>query len=192
MCATYYIAVDEKEMAEIIDAVKKNAAHININTGDIYPKSVVPVFAKGEEGIYALPMMWGFPLKGKKSVSFNARSENIYRYPMYRNAKPVIIPASGFYEWKTEVDDRKQKYIFNALGEPVTFIAGLCSDFAELEDGLFPMRFTMITAPPDEMFAEYHDRKPIVLDKEECWRWLETKSKEVLFEKPVELEVRAV
>lgn len=191
MCATYYIAVDEREMAEIIKAVKKNSENQTVNTGNIYPKQTAPIFTRGENGIYGLPMFWGFPLKGKKSVNFNARSENITRIPMFRDSAPAVIPTSGFYEWRTE-DDKRQKYIFNVTDERITYIAGLCSDFAYLNDGLYPLRFTMLTAPPTEEFKLYHDRQPVVLNKEECSLWLETKSKNLLFSKQPNLEIHAV
>lgn len=189
MCATYYVAVSEREMREIIDAVKKNYKNTPVKEGDIYPKYMAPVLWNDEGQIAARPMYWGLPLEGKKSVNFNARVENLKRVKLYSNAKPVVIPTNGFYEWRNEVNG-KQKFIFNTAGEGLTFIAGIY-DYYKDETG-YPFRFTMLTRRPSSAFSLYHNREPVVLDREECDAWLSSESKDFLLRSPLNLSVRAV
>ena len=51
-----------------------------------------------------VPSWWSKPLKELKFATFNARAETVAEKPMFRSAfkrNRCIIPASGYYEWKT-------------------------------------------------------------------------------------------
>jgi SOS response associated peptidase (SRAP) len=78
-------------------------------------------------------MRWGLiPSWWKKTVkdvpsTFNARAESVAEKPMFRSAfkrSRCIVPASGYYEWKT-TPDGKQPYFITAAGGGVLSIVGL-------------------------------------------------------------------
>lgn len=189
MCATYYVAVSEREMREIVDAVKNNYKDTPVKEGDIYPKDMAPVLWNDNGNIAARPMYWGLPLEGKKTVNFNARVENLKRIKLYKNAHPMVIPTNGFYEWQTQ-EKGKQKFIFNTGESGITYIAGIYVHYEG--DSGYPYRYTMLTRQPDSAFSLYHNREPIVLKREECKAWLLEGSKNFLLRSPLNLGVRAV
>lgn len=189
MCVSYRLDPKNKAARSIMEAAQKRVGQIQISEGDIYPKSIAPVLCVEERRIVAAPMMWGFPLKGKKSVNFNARAETLNRIPMFRSAKPIVIPCCGFYEWKK--GETREKYLFSDPRTELTWIAGVWSDFSDLEDSLFPARFTMVTTEPSSSFSIYHNREPAAV-AEDAFRWLETRDSELIRRPPIELTARAV
>ena len=86
--------------------------------GEIFPGSRIPVrTANGPRSFPVELMRWGFPFPygGAPSKSIiNARSETVHQKQMFAklvNSNRCIVPANGFYEWKsTGVQKVKQKY----------------------------------------------------------------------------------
>jgi putative SOS response-associated peptidase YedK len=111
----------------------------------------------------------------------NARAETIDEKPSFRVAfqrRRCLIPADGFYEWKAE-DGRKYPYLFTLKErKPFTF-AGLWETWRSQEGGVINS-CTIITAEPNSLVAQYHDRMPVILEDKIRWRWLEDVSKEEL------------
>jgi putative SOS response-associated peptidase YedK len=61
-----------------------------------------------------VPSWWNKPLKELRLATFNARAETVAEKPFFRSAfkhTRCLIPASGYYEWKT-VGKEKQPYYF--------------------------------------------------------------------------------
>lgn len=189
MCALYDISGNIEEMQEIMSYVQEKYTGTPIAKGQIYPKAIAPVLLEEDGQIQARPMMWGFPLEGKKSVNFNARSETSFGIPMFRRARPMIIPTTGFYEWTGE-KGHKQRFMFCDPDSQLTFIAGLWDDFEDRKDGLYPVRFTMLTTNPSRSYAEYHRREPVVMRWEDCQKWMHKRSGELLKHTPFRLEAR--
>ena len=120
-----------------------------------------------------VPWFWREPIKAKRFLATNARSETAHTQPAFREAfkrRRCLIPATAFYEWTGE-KGRKTKWRFTLVGEGVFCIAGLW-DRAETADG--PVEsFTMLTAPPGEDVRPYHDRQVVVLAPEQWRVWLD-------------------
>ena len=78
------------------------------------------------------PARWGLVPSWAKDPSigaraFNARSEELEDKPMFRKAlekRRAVVPASGYYEWKKEDDEKVPHYIHPADGSPL-LMAGL-------------------------------------------------------------------
>lgn len=121
---------------------------------------------------------------GLPTFSFNARSEEAHQKPMWRHAlqhSRCIMPAAGWYEWKTEpvVDTRtgevktgKQPYFLFKTGEPVISIAGLVSSWMSEDGPLLTCALLTKAAPPE--LLQVHDRMPVILDRADCEQWLNT------------------
>ena len=86
--------------------------------GEIFPGSRIPVrIANSPQSFPVELMRWGFPFPygstSAKSI-INARSETVHQKQMFTkltNSNRCIIPANGFYEWKsTGTQKAKQKY----------------------------------------------------------------------------------
>lgn len=80
MCATILINIDVAEMRQIIDEIERHNNGMEIKTGNVYYKSMLPVLALSNGKVAPRPMYWGLPLEGKKDVNFNAKAENLKRY----------------------------------------------------------------------------------------------------------------
>jgi putative SOS response-associated peptidase YedK len=105
----------------------------------------------------------------------NARAEGMEAKPAFRDALKhgrCILPASGYYEWHTGPDKKKQPYyITRADGQPMA-LAGLYTSWsgpnAEEVDTV-----ATITVPANRQLSAIHDRMPaILLDKESQDDWL--------------------
>ena len=106
---------------------------------------------------------------------FNARAETITEKPSFRNSfrrRRCLVPATGFYEWRTEPGTKKKIPVHFTLksGEPFCF-AGLWDEWVS-GDGEVVRSFTIITTTPNELVAGVHDRMPVILHREDEGRWV--------------------
>ncbi len=130
-------------------------------------------------------MRWGLIPHWAKDKSIgqrliNARADSLHEKTAFRSAfakRRCLIPADGFYEWRTE-NGKKQPYrISRRDGRPFAF-AGLWES-ASLP-ALLPERgdemlesCTIVTTQANGLVAPYHDRMPVLLDKEQFADWLD-------------------
>ena len=130
---------------------------------NIAPTQTAPV-ALLKDGVLTLQeMQWGFAGFNGQSV-MNARSETAHEKRLFREAwaaSHCIVPADGFYEWKT-TPEGKQPFRFVQRSRGLFWFAGLW-----LDD-----RFTILTAPALGCVRLLHDRMPIILRTEAIDWWL--------------------
>lgn len=103
----------------------------------------------------------------------NARAETVHEKPAYKHAfqrKRCIIPADGFYEWKT-TSDCKQPMRITLKSEEIFGMAGLFDTWAA-PDGRKVHTCTILTTKPNELIADIHDRMPVILRPEDEDIWL--------------------
>src|SRR5262245_40040534 len=100
---------------------------------------------------------WG--LRGKFA---NLRAETVaQKFPgPYRDGR-ALVPASGFYEWKTETR-RKQPFYFFPMDGPLLALAAL------YENGTL----TLITTEPNATMQHIHDRMPVIIAPDDYAAWL--------------------
>ena len=105
--------------------------------------------------------------------TFNARAETVADKPTYRHAfrrRRCLIPADGFYEWRT-VGKRKQPYcIAPTDGEPFAF-AGLWERWER--DETVVESCTIVVTTANATIAPLHDRMPVILARADEARWLD-------------------
>jgi putative SOS response-associated peptidase YedK len=124
----------------LIENPRKLAEHFNLSgdldfssSWNIAPSSrICSITADCEASRNLRKMRWGLipswaidATIGNKLA--NARGETVAEKPSFRSAfknRRCIIPASGFYEWKTENGIKQPWYITLKSGEPMAF-AGL-------------------------------------------------------------------
>ncbi len=113
------------------------------------------------------------PSIGNRSI--NARAETLASKPMFRNAlirRRCLIPADGFYEWKKNPDGTKTPvYIRLKSAKPFAF-AGLWERWNS-PGGSKVHSCTIITAEPNELMRDIHDRMPVILPEASYRRWLD-------------------
>jgi putative SOS response-associated peptidase YedK len=137
----------------------------------------------GKPGLYAC--LWGLvpywskdPTKGARPV--NARAETAHEKPMFRKLireRRCLIPANCYYEWK-EMKVGKRPYCIRMKDESPFFIGGMWDVWhAKEQDRLYT--FTVLTTFPNEVSGQVHDRMPVIVQPQDCRRWLEPANHDV-------------
>jgi putative SOS response-associated peptidase YedK len=107
----------------------------------------------------------------------NARVESMCDKPAFRDAlkhQRCIVPASGYFEWHTGPDKRKQPYFITlADGQPMAF-AGLYSTWMGPQGEEIDTAAT-ITVPANPDLSHIHDRMPAILQGEAIEQWLDVR-----------------
>jgi putative SOS response-associated peptidase YedK len=128
-------------------------------------------------------MRWGLvPVWVKDPQDFpliiNARTETIAEKPAFRGGlrhHRCIMPANGYYEWKTGPDGKKQPYyITRADGAPIAF-AGVYSTWLGA-DGSEIDTVAIATAAASGDMKDLHDRVPVIIPDADLNGWLDIKS----------------
>jgi putative SOS response-associated peptidase YedK len=104
---------------------------------------------------------------------FNARGETIADKPSFRNAFRqwrCLVPASGFYEWKT-LAGGKHPYYIRPKGEALFGLAGITEMWKGPNGAVHTV--CLITTAPNELMAGIHDRMPVIIPPEAYAQWLD-------------------
>lgn len=101
----------------------------------------------------------------------NARSETAATKPAFRSAfrqRRCLIPADGFYEWRSSDGASQPFYISRAEGQPIAF-AGLWERWSR--DGKVIESCAILTTTANDLMRRLHDRMPVILfhDSFEIW-----------------------
>lgn len=109
------------------------------------------------------------------SKMINARSETVASKPSFRDAfkkRRLLIPASGFFEWKKEDGVKQPYYLYRKDGRPFS-IAGL---WERWEKGPAPLEScTILTTEPNSLVAKLHNRMPVIIPEQAYDYWLDPK-----------------
>lgn len=126
---------------------------------------------------------WGlipFWAKDKKIgyQTFNARAETVAEKPAFRDSfkkRRGVFVWDSYIEWREE-SGKKVPYAFGLTEPGPMFFAGLWASWGKEESVLESC--TLITCEPNTLAAEYHDRMPVVLRKEDIHAWLDPGAKD--------------
>lgn len=126
-------------------------------------------------------LQWGLvpfwaddPAIGNKMI--NARAETADLKPSFREAfkkRRLLVPASGFFEWKKEEDGKQPYYITSVDGKPFS-LAGLWERWEK--GGKILETFTILTTEANELVARLHQRMPVILSRLAYGQWLNHQS----------------
>ncbi len=103
----------------------------------------------------------------------NARAETAAEKPAFRSAfkkRRVLIPASGFYEWKSEEGAKQPYYICRLDGKPFS-LAGLWERWDK--GSALLETCTILTTEPNELVASLHNRMPVIIPPEAYNSWID-------------------
>src|SRR5262249_35709352 len=130
-------------------------------------------------GRIAKQMRWGLvpswtasPKSGPPLI--NARAETVEKKPVFRAAfkkRRCLVPADGFFEWKTQGKD-KQAHYFTLKDGGLFAIAGLW-ERRESESGGILESVTLLTTVANALVLPCHERMPVILPKEAQSLWLD-------------------
>ncbi len=178
MCGRFTLTLDPGELQELLELGP--FIHIVQPRFNIAPSQPVPIVKEAKTRAVEL-YRWGLvpfwaddPKIGYRMI--NARSETAHEKPSFRAAfkyRRCLILADGFFEWHSKAKSTpKIPYFFKLENDyPFTF-AGLYEHW-QSKDGGELHTCTILTCPPNEMVSKYHNRMPVILDKDARWTWLE-------------------
>jgi len=184
MCGRYSLTTPMEAVRQLFGFSERPNLAARVN---IAPSQEVAAVRLGEEddgARHLVALRWGLipswakePGIGNRMI--NARAETVAEKPAFRAAfrrRRCLIPADGFYEWKTE-RGRKQPYrIVLQSGAPFAF-AGLWERWEGPKGGVVGGRAvescTIVTTEANERLRALHHRMPVILAPENYDLWLD-------------------
>ena len=179
MCGRYAATLPPEMMQELFKTL--NSVEL-IPRYNIAPTQPVPAIWEESGRRHAHFARWGLVPNWVKDprqfpLLINARVETMAEKPAFRDALKhgrCIIPASGYYEWRTGPDKTKQPfYITLADGQPMA-LAGLYTTWVGPE-GEEVDTVATITVPANGQLSAIHDRMPAILEGDAIEQWLDVR-----------------
>jgi putative SOS response-associated peptidase YedK len=127
-------------------------------------------------------MFWGLiphfaQDKNYKYKTINAKAETVAKLPTFRGSlrhKRCIVPATGFFE-----PDKKHFskppfpwHYFQLKDQQIFGFAGLYDIWQDKHSETRIISYTIITTTPNSLVGKYHERMPVILEKDDEETWL--------------------
>jgi putative SOS response-associated peptidase YedK len=185
MCGRFALTTSPAELEEVLGLLDLEAFPPRYNIAPTQPILVVTAGPRGEPGSNlparrALLVRWGLIPSWTKDPAklpllINARSETAAEKASFRAAmrhRRVLVPASGFYEWKRTGTKKSQPFWIRPKGGGLVTFAGLMENFmepggSEIDTG------AILTTQANAQIAHIHDRMPVVIKPEDRDAWLD-------------------
>lgn len=175
MCGRFTLVLEPGDLEEEFDL--GGVADEYTPRYNIAPTQPVGVVRDAEERKLEL-FRWGLVPSWAKDLSIgnkmiNARAETLAEKPSFRNAlahRRNLIFSTGFYEWRKTGSAKEPLYIHLTDQRAFAF-AGLWEVWNSPE-GQPIFTTTIITCAANPLISEFHDRMPVILDKQQMWNWL--------------------
>ena len=137
---------------------------------NVAPTDDVIAIRQQDDGRDADYLRWGLvphwaegPKAGPPMI--NAKAETLAEKPAFRAllaTKRCLIPADGFYEWRTGADNKRDPLDLSLNTGDLFAFAGLWAAWKQ-PAGDWLRSCTIITTRPNELVAKVHDRMPVIL-----------------------------
>jgi putative SOS response-associated peptidase YedK len=173
MCGRFVLKTPVEELARLFGFPERPNLAPRYN---VAPTDPCPVVRAGP----ALAILrWGFLPFWAKHLREGARSINVRAETVATNrgfapafaARRCLVPADGFYEWKTEGKLKQPWFVAAADGAPIAF-AGIWERWRPPEGD--PVEsFAILTTRANALLAQLHDRMPVVLAPDAWSAWLD-------------------
>lgn len=194
MCGRFVVANVGSELVDVlrVDVEGEDLPAPSYNIAPTDRVAIVLDSAKSEPPVRRLESArWGLVPAWAKDPSvgvraFNARSEEVEDKPMFRQAlikRRAVIPATGYYEWKTEDGVKTPHFIHPADGSPLLF-AGVYEWWkdpgkADDDPARWLLSFTIMTRDAVGPLGSIHDRMPLFIDADHADAWLDPTTENV-------------
>jgi len=152
---------------------------------NIAPTQLAPVVRRLRDGPgrELVLLRWGLIPAWSKDASggarmINARADTAAEKPAFRaafRARRCLVPADGFYEWRTE-EGRKQPFRIGFKGGATFAFAGLWESWTVRdgpETGTAIETYTVLTTDANAKLSPIHDRMPVILPPADWTAWLD-------------------
>ena len=182
MCGRFVLITDLSVIAKEFE-VHDVSVHFSPSR-NVSPGQHIPALIRRGNQKMMMTYLWGLipfwakdPSIGAKLI--NARAETVAQKPSFKNAflqRRCLIPADGFYEWKSE-GKKKIPYSFSLKsGSPFVF-AGLHEKWID-PDKKTVETCTIITTQANGVVEPVHDRMPVIVPTAARELWLNPEIKD--------------
>ena len=178
MCGRFASFKNQEKLKNIFDL--KNKKDKIFSSYNISPGQNISVIFNYEFHNYVLPSYWGYSFinneTNKKQLVINSRLETINNKMLFKESflkRKCIIPINGYYEWKTENNDKIPYYIQLGDGELI-FLAGIWRK--EIINNQKTRVFCIITKEASNSIIDIHDRMPFILNANNATKYLENQN----------------
>jgi len=194
MCGRFVVASSGSDLVGVlrVDLVGDGLPEPSYNVAPTDRVAIVLDSAKTEPPTRRLEAArWGLVPSWAKDLgigtkAINARAEEVEDKPMFRQAliaRRAIIPASGYYEWKS-ADGAKTPYYIHPADDSPLFFAGLYEwwkDPSKAADdpARWVLSFTIMTRNAVGQLGSVHDRMPLFIDADYADVWLDPTTENV-------------
>jgi putative SOS response-associated peptidase YedK len=165
MCNRFRQTKSGRELAERFQAWDEIEDTSRFNIAPTQP--ILTVRAQAGKRMIS-SMRWGLVRSSaarSSSGHFNARSESVSTTSAFRDLLPghrCLIPADGFYEWRT-LGSVKQPFCFELANRELFAFAGLWEEGGTC---------VILTIEANSLVADIHDRMPVIVSPENYDVWL--------------------
>lgn len=188
MCGRYSITTAPEALRRLFDVDTALNLEPRWNMAPTQAAPVVKLMEHGPaKGRRVLAMMrWGLVPSWAKDIDIgakmiNARSETVAEKPAFRGAykyRRCVVPADGFYEWRTEAGVKQPYRVVRRDRAPFAF-AGLWELWEGTGEGSALETFTILTTDANDAIAHIHHRMPVMLfEKDAFATWMEADPKD--------------
>jgi putative SOS response-associated peptidase YedK len=181
MCGRFLLRADPEKLKELLGYVEDEDFPPRYNIAPTQPIAIVRV----SQGARHLALVrWGlipgFVEDPKKfSLLINVRAEGIETKGTTKNAmkyRRCLVPASGFYEWRTLPGSNSGKtrepfWLRPKNDEPVAF-AGLWETWSDRASGGEIDSAAIVTTDANAVVRPIHNRMPVVIAASDYGTWL--------------------
>jgi putative SOS response-associated peptidase YedK len=145
---------------------------------NIAPTTDILVVRREEAAVRSALVRWGLVPRWAKDPAIgarlnNARAETVVEKPSFRDAfrrRRCLVPASGFYEWKTEAGRKQPYYVYPVEGELIA-LAGVWEPWRGADQVLETC--AIVTTQANAAMQPIHDRMPVIVAPRDYARWLD-------------------
>jgi putative SOS response-associated peptidase YedK len=175
MCGRFYLTASPAEIRKHFKLAKVAELVPRYNIAPTQSSPIVITEGK-ERGLHIA--RWGLVPPWSRDLSIgtsmiNARAETLEEKSAFSTpfqSQRCLVPANGFYEWRSQGAKRQPYKITLRNGALIAF-AGLWEKW-EPEKGEPIETFTIITTEASRLVSEVHDRMPVIIAPVDYQRWL--------------------
>jgi putative SOS response-associated peptidase YedK len=187
MCGRYAISKLPEELIEEFEISAGHTGKVLPADWNISPTKEIYIIRNNEnEKRELVNLSWGLIAPWSKtteeavksqSSAINARTETVESKPTFKNAfkyHRCLIPATGYYEWATELGKypSKQPFYIHSKANKTLAFAGIYSTWRN-EKGESKESAALITRPAVDFLEKIHHRMPTFLPQDRWAAWLD-------------------
>jgi putative SOS response-associated peptidase YedK len=190
MCGRYSLTAGPEELGEFFALADVDDFPPRYNIAPTQPILLVLASGPREAGSnlpdrQAMLARWGLiPAWAKNTadmpLNINARSETAAEKASFKTAmrhRRVLVPASGFYEWRRGANRQPQPYWMRPRQGGIVAFGGLMETYAEPGGSEIDTAAILTTAASADI-APIHDRMPVVIQPRDFDSWLNCRTQE--------------